>query len=77
MLNNLALKAYQALGCLDWCRIDFRFDREQNPFILELNPIAGIDPEYLFPLSAREYGLSYDELINRILGYAMARYGLK
>lgn len=77
MLNNLALKAYQALGCMDWCRIDIRFDREQNPYILELNPIAGIDPEYLFPLSARAYGLSYDELINRILGYAMARYGLK
>jgi D-alanine-D-alanine ligase len=75
-IKEMALRAYQALECKDWCRVDFRLDRDDRLFVLELNPIAGIDPTYLFPASARAYGLSYAELINRILDYAVERYEL-
>jgi len=76
-LNSLALKAYLALNCKDWCRMEFRVDKDNNPYLLELNPIAGIDPSYHFPLSAKVYGLNYNQLINKILDSACERYGLR
>ena len=73
-IQRTAIKAYQALGCRDWCRMEFRLDQQGGLYLLELNPIAGIDPSYHFPHSARVYGLSYEALINRILEYAITRY---
>lgn len=75
-LRDLALRSYQALGCLDWCRLEIRLDLKGNPFVIELNPIAGIDPSYRFAQSALKAGWSFAALINRILDSAMARYGL-
>jgi D-alanine-D-alanine ligase len=76
-IKRLAIQAYQALGCRDWCRMEFRLDANNNLFILELNPIAGIDPSFHFPLSARIYGLDYPALLDRIVGYAIERYQLR
>lgn len=76
-MKKLAVKAYKALGCKDWCRMEFRVDKNNKPFLLELNPIAGIDPSYYFPRSARVYGLDYNPLINKILNFAIERYKIK
>jgi D-alanine-D-alanine ligase len=75
-IKRMAIKAYQALGCRDWCRLELRLDNQGRLYLLELNPIAGIDPSYHFPHSAREYGLDYEALINRILDSAIKRYQL-
>src|SRR5262249_17731386 len=56
---ELARRAFRALNCRDWCRIDFRMDRKGVLYVLELNPIAGIDPSYLLPRAAAVAGLSY------------------
>ena len=72
-LRDTAARAYRALGCRDWCRIDMRVDASGTPQVLELNPIAGIDPEYLLPRAARAAGLSYSAFILRILDAALAR----
>jgi D-alanine-D-alanine ligase-like ATP-grasp enzyme len=45
-------------------------------YVLEVNLIAGIDPTYLFPKAARAAGMSYAELVNTILGHALARAGV-
>lgn len=76
-LESLALKAYRSLDVKDWCRMEFRVDKHGQPFLLELNPIPGIDPEYFFPKSARSYGLNYNQLIDAILDSAIRRYHLK
>lgn len=73
-LESLAVSAFRAMGCRDWCRIEIRLDERGVPHILELNPIAGLDPSYWFPKSARAAGMSYEELINRILYHALKRY---
>ncbi len=75
-LESLAVKAFRAMECRDWCRVEIRLNRNGVPHILELNPIAGLDPSYWFPKSARAAGMSYEELINRILYYALKRYEL-
>jgi D-alanine-D-alanine ligase len=72
-INQTVLKAYEALGCRDWCRIDLRLDREDNLYVLELNPIAGIAPGYWLPNSAEVANMNYTAFINRILEIALER----
>lgn len=73
--------AFAALRCRDWCRIDIRLDASGEPHVLELNPLPGIlpnpDANSCFPKAARTAGISYDDLINRVLDIACQRYGLQ
>ena len=72
-ITATAVGAFVALGCRDWGRVDTRLGRDGQIYILELNPIAGIDPSYLLPLAARAAGYSYAQFINRILDHALVR----
>lgn len=77
-IEEIALNAYRALDCRDWCRIDLRMTRDGDiSNVLELNPIAGIDPSYLLPRAAKAAGISYERLINMILEFGAKRYGLR
>ena len=73
----VALDAYRALECRDWCRIDIRVDEAGVPNIVELNPLPGIIPDpranSCFPKAARAAGLSYDELIQEVARIAWRR----
>lgn len=75
-LQGTAVQAFQALECRDWGRVDMRVGADGVPQVLELNPIAGIDPTYWLPRSARAAGLEYPALIQAILDVACQRYGL-
>ncbi|MBN2441888.1 MAG: hypothetical protein JXJ04_11090 [Spirochaetales bacterium] len=76
-LISLALASYKALDCRDWCRLEIRVDKHDNPYVIELNPIAGIDPTYRFAQSAKVGGISFNKLINSILDFALKRYGIR
>lgn len=79
-IRNTTLKAYNALRCRDWSRIDIRLDAEGKANIIEINPLPGIlpDPEdnSCFPKSARTAGLTYNEMIMSVLDAAVRRYGM-
>lgn len=75
-LQDTALRAFRALECRDWCRVDMRVGVNSIPQVLELNPIAGLDPAYWFPRAAQAAGLDYPRLIQAILEAARQRYGL-
>ena len=76
-IERVALAAYHALGCRDWCRVDVRLDAAGVPNVIELNPLPGIIPEprmnSCFPKAARAAGLSYDELIQEVVRIAWVR----
>jgi len=76
-IERVALEAYRALGCRDWCRVDVRVDRFGVPNIVELNPLPGIIPDpamnSCFPKAARVAGYTYDELIQEALRIAWKR----
>jgi D-alanine-D-alanine ligase len=75
--ERVALDAWRALGCRDGGRVDIRCDARQNPMFLEVNPLAGLNPEDSdLPILARQAGVSYTELIRRIMDSAVARAGL-
>ena len=79
-IAQAALKAFKALRCRDWSRIDIRLDRNGEPNIIEINPLPGILPDPLdnscFPKAARAAGLNYGEMLNKVLLIAAKRYNL-
>ncbi len=79
-IRDICRQAWDVLGIRDWCRIDLRCDETGNPHLLEVNPLPGILPNpadnSCFPKAARAAGISYSQLINRVLDAAIARVGL-
>jgi D-alanine-D-alanine ligase-like ATP-grasp enzyme len=74
-INQTVLRAFRVMNCSDWCRIDLRLGNDDQLYVLELNPIAGISPGYWLPNSARFANLDYSAFINRILDIALDRIG--
>lgn len=79
-IETICRKAYSVLRCREWCRIDVRLDSAGKPHILEMNPMPGILPNPMdnscFPKAARAAGMSYQQLIQSVLGFAIERYHL-
>lgn len=72
--EEIALAAYCALGCRDSGRVDLRSDGHGRPHFLEVNPIAGLNPGHSdLPMLCAAVGLSYRELIERIVTSAAER----
>lgn len=76
-IMELALKAYQAVECRDFGRVDFRMDSEGKPYALEINPLPCLSTEDVFMIIAKNIGLTYAEIIGKIVKSAMARYNLE
>lgn len=80
-IEGICLEAYKALRIRDWARMDVRCDKDENPYIIEVNPLPGIlpnpDDNSCFPKAAREVGIDYDTLIQTVLNLAIERYKLK
>ena len=73
-LSFLALKTYEAVECRDFGRIDFRVDKDGKPYVLEINPLPSLSTEDVFMSIAKAMGISYEEIIGRILKSALKRY---
>ena len=73
--GDVALAAWRCLRCRDGGRIDIRCDGEGRPHFIEVNPLAGLRPEYsdMCFIATRE-GVSYQELIGKIMTSFLKRY---
>lgn len=71
--KEIALKSYKIMGLRDYGRVDMRLDKKGQLFVLEVNPNPDISDSAGFARSARVYGLTPVEAINRIVEYAMER----
>jgi D-alanine-D-alanine ligase len=76
-LKDMAIRAYKAVECRDFGRIDFRVDKGGNPYVLEINPLPSLSTEDVFMVITRQMKTSYNNLISRILNYALERYGIR
>ncbi len=73
-VGELSVQAQEALGCRDFCRVDWMVDRRTHePYILEINTIPGFTSHSLLPKAAARVGISFDELCQRIVMLAMRR----
>lgn len=75
-IRELALKTYNSVESRDLGRIDFRVDNDGTPFVLEINPLPSLSTADVFPLVAKEQGITYEQLIGKILKSALKRYNI-
>jgi D-alanine-D-alanine ligase len=67
-MQRIAVQAYRALGCEGWGRVDVLLrERDQKPFLLEVNTSPGMTTHSLVPMAARAEGISYEALCAEIL----------
>lgn len=66
-LAALAKKAYDAIGCCGWGRVDAMRDTEGKFWLLEVNTVPGMTDHSLVPMAARQAGIEFDDLVLEIL----------
>lgn len=70
-VQDLAIQTHLALGCRHFSRVDMIVDNQENIFILELNSIPGLTSESLFPKAAKASGITFENLISRLVETAL------
>jgi len=70
-VTDAALAAYEALGCSGFSRVDLIL-AEDGPQVLEVNAIPGLTDTSLLPQAAEAAGMSFEDLVARILDLALA-----
>ena len=71
--HELAVRTYRLLGCSAFARVDLMLDAAGDLSVLEANPIPGLTETSLLPQAAEAAGISFDELVGRILELALER----
>lgn len=69
---ELALAAFNELGCSGWGRVDFMTGEDGQPQVLEVNTIPGMTSHSLVPMAAKEASIDFAELCWRILETSVA-----
>jgi len=79
-IEDTSLKIYEFLQVRDCARIDYRLDKDNDLYFLEINTLPGLNPDETvisyFPLAARVAGLTFNDLIVAILASACKRWGI-
>lgn len=75
-MKDLALQAFNGLGCRDFARIDLRVDPKGKIYVLEINPLPSLARDDYFAMVAELMGISYERMINMMFEAALERYGL-
>ncbi|KVK86757.1 D-alanine--D-alanine ligase [Burkholderia cepacia] len=70
-LKRVARRAFDVLGCTDWGRADFMLDADGNAYFLEVNTAPGMTDHSLPPKAARAVGISYSELVVKVLSLTL------
>lgn len=73
-VREICLKAYKALYCEDFSRVDLFLTAQGGIYINEINSIPGFTNSSMFPMMWQERGIGFTELISRLLDLAQQRY---
>lgn len=82
LIEETSKKIYKLLDVRDCARIDYRIDKDGTLYFIEINTLPGMIPPgenvlSYFPLAAYTSGMTYQDLIAKILSLACDRYGIK
>lgn len=69
-IRDLALQAFEAVGCRGWGRVDVMADEDGQFYLLEVNTSPGMTEKSLVPMAAKAIGLSFQQLVIDILAQA-------
>ena len=73
--KEIAIKAFQVMGCRDYARVDIRLSKENKLFVLEVNPNPDLTEGAGFMRSAEAEGISYSQVLKKIVEMAYSRKG--
>ena len=73
LASNYSILLNDALGCLDYSRVDFRMDEKGKFYCLEINTLPGLTSKSLLPKAANEYKINFNELVLEICSLALKR----
>jgi D-alanine-D-alanine ligase len=73
-IQTASVKAFRALGCRDFARLDFRISPGGVPYFLEINPLPGLGNHSDLVIMAQKLGLNHRQLISAVLNAALERY---
>ncbi len=73
-ISQYSLKIHNHFKCNDYNRIDFRLDKNNHPYFLEMNPLPALDMGGSFEVCGKERNLEYYEIIESIVNSAIARH---
>ncbi len=66
-IGNIALQAFTAIDATGWGRVDLMIDDDAGPLLIEVNTVPGMTDHSLVPMAARQAGISFEQLVIRIL----------
>jgi D-alanine-D-alanine ligase len=66
-IQEKALQAFRILGCNGWGRVDLMLNKQRVPYFIEVNTVPGMTDHSLVPMAACAAGLSFEDLVMRIL----------
>jgi D-alanine-D-alanine ligase len=69
-MQRLALQAFSLIGAQGWGRVDFLMSESGHPYLLEVNTSPGMTDHSLVPMAARQAGISFEQLVLRVLELA-------
>jgi D-alanine-D-alanine ligase len=73
--REIAMRAFEALGCTGWGRVDLMSGSDDRPQVLEVNTVPGMTSHSLVPMAAKVAGIDFAELCWRILETSFAASG--
>jgi D-alanine-D-alanine ligase len=74
-VQELAVRAFKAIDCAGMGRVDFLLDRKSGKIlVLEINTIPGFTPISMYPKLWEASGVSYSELLDRLIDLALERH---
>ncbi len=73
LLTEIALDTYQILRCRDYGSVEIRVDKDDNPYVLELNPNPVLHTQSAIAKSAKLVGLNYGELLEEVINLSIKR----
>lgn len=66
-LENTALRAFAAVGCSGWGRVDFMLSKDNELYLIEVNTVPGMTNLSLVPQAAKAHGWDFETLVLKIL----------
>jgi len=72
-VRELAGRAHEIVGCRDLSRVDVMIDEANNPYLLEINTLPGFTPRSLLPKAAKQAGIEFGPLVDRLVKRAYDR----
>jgi D-alanine-D-alanine ligase len=72
-VKEVALRAYQLLGCRDYARVDIRLNKQHQIYVLEVNPNPDLTEGVAFMESAKKAGMSFSVTLGKIVEMALRR----